>query len=1102
MSGTDDETRSDLDDSDELLMAGLRHAVPVRRGSSERPTPHPSSRTDGEVPPGEGPQPGQVIGDGRYRLTTEIGRGGMGVVYHAEDLQLHRPVAIKLLREGMGASSGPAQRFREEVEIGAQLQHPGIVPVHDAGTTRQGAPYLVMKLVTGETLKSRLAARTPEDRSREEFLRTFLHICQAVAYAHARQVVHRDLKPSNIMLGAFGEVYVMDWGLAKVVGAPSPGDPHDSSGVYTRRAHDDPWNSLHGTVVGTPSYMAPEQARGEVAKVGVSADVFALGGILLELLTGEPPYPAADRESAQRDAAAGKIEPALERLRSQVSEADLRSLVESCLALDPAQRPPSATEVAMVVADHLAGVARRLETALVQSAEERTRAEHERLLRRRTILLLTSLLVAVCLGASVWLWSERRLSEKRSEATSALRGSIAQAIELKTAPVTAQTKRIERLTEAEAIVRTALPVAKAAGAEPRTLDEAAHLADGLREAASVARREASERARQDAFVAQLDELQTQFFMHLDASSTQRAILAAFKEYGLDLEALEVNEAAARIRSSPIAENLRRALDLSLNGLRTVRMGLREEGRRVLDILLASDGESLRSEARRAAHTDDREKLMVLKDDPRLAQLGPGPRGMLGQALGRIEGIAATREHFLELVKDHPDDMLSHVVLANIEAKNPVYGPVRAVGWMRAALACSPNSPSLRSQLAEFLWAAGSRAEAAAEGQRLIADYPNEAIAWSTYASTLENNRKEEILEALNRAIEIEPKSKVARRQLAIFYDGQRDYEAALEQLTLLSDSENEDEDDWCDRGGLLVRLGRFEEAESAYRRAVELAPSDARSRICLGEFLTKRGRASEGIEILKFVLREFPAEMAAHHSLSQIYVRAEQWESALAQYEAGLGYEPANPQLLFDRSQVLRRLGRFEESRADLRRILENPAWQRTLPTDVPGSLRTVESEIALQQRISDVILGRELIESEQDYRALASASSAFGRPELELAIWEQAFFNRQDWELVYGARACLLGIRIWVYENGRLEPCSEEARARFLEGARRRLDRMLLATSDEDERVAARVAKDLRPFLEIPETQALFDGTAPGMSEAQRQGWRETRQRLEAVLR
>ncbi len=1102
MSGTDDETRSDLDDSDELLMAGLRHAVPVRRGSSERPTPHPSSRTDSEAPPGEGPHPGQVIGDGRYRLTTEIGRGGMGVVYHAEDLQLHRPVAIKLLREGMGASSGPAQRFREEVEIGAQLQHPGIVPVHDAGATRQGAPYLVMKLVTGETLKSRLAARTPEDRSREEFLRTFLHICQAVAYAHARQVVHRDLKPSNIMLGAFGEVYVMDWGLAKVVGAPSPGDPHDSSGVYTRRAHDDPWNSLHGTVVGTPSYMAPEQARGEVARVGLQADVFALGGILLELLTGEPPYPAMDRESAQRDAAAGKIEPALERLRSQVSEADLRSLVESCLALDPAQRPPSATEVAMVVADHLAGVARRLEAALVQSAEERTRAEHERRLRRRTILLLTSLLVAVCLGASVWLWAERRLSEKRSEATSALRGSITRAIELKTAPVSVPSERIERLTEAEAIVRTAIPVARAAGAEPRTLDEATHLADGLREAATVARREASERARQDAFVAQLDELQTQFFMHLDASSTQRTILAAFKEYGLNLEALAVNDAAARIRSSPIAENLRRALDLSLNGLRTVRMGLREEGRRILDILLASDGESLRSEVRRAAHTDDREKLMVLKDDPRLAQLGPGPRGMLGQALGRIEGIAATREHFLELVKDHPDDMLSHVVLANIEAKNPTYGPVRAVGWMRAALARSPNSPSLRSQLAEFLWEAGSRSEAAAEGERLIVDYPGESIAWTTYAATRDLGRRDEILRALNRALEIDSDSKQARRQLAIYHDRNGDYEAALEQLTALMDPDNPDEDDWCDRGGLLGRLQRFEEAEAAYRRAIDMVPSAVRARVCLAGLLSERNRPAEALEHLTKVLREFPSHIQARHILSQQYVRTRQWALAFEQYEIGLRYEPSNPQLLFDRSQVLRHWGRFEESRADLRRILENPAWGKTQTADVPASLRVIEEDIALQRRIADVILRREVIEREQDYRDLAIASTAFGRPELELAIWEQAFFERPDWELVYGARACLLGIRMWIYESERFESCSEAGRARYLEGARRRLDRMVLATADENERIATRVSQDLRPFLEIPETKSLFDGTAPGLSDAQRLEWQGTRQRLEAALR
>src|SRR5262245_39546570 len=154
-----------------------------------------------------------------YELSAEIGGGGMGIAYKARDLSLDRDVAIKLLQDGYPADSPVARRFFDESRITAQLQHPGIPPVHDLGTLPDGRPFLAMKLIKGSTLHYLLSARTDPADSSDQCVATFEQVCQAVGYAHAHNVIHRDLKPANVMVGAFGEVQVMDWGLAKVLTA-------------------------------------------------------------------------------------------------------------------------------------------------------------------------------------------------------------------------------------------------------------------------------------------------------------------------------------------------------------------------------------------------------------------------------------------------------------------------------------------------------------------------------------------------------------------------------------------------------------------------------------------------------------------------------------------------------------------------------------------------------------------------------------------------------------------------------------------------------------------------------------------------------------------
>ena len=247
---------------------------------------------------------GMAFGD--YELIEEVGHGGMGVVYRARQRKLNREVALKMVLGGVFAGKEAVARFRAEAEMAAQLQHPNIVAIHDVGE-HEGQPFFTMDLVEGRSLADRVRDGPLPARNAATYLKT---IAEAVAYAHERGVLHRDLKPSNILIDAFDQPQITDFGLAK-------------------RMTDDSDLTVTGQTLGSPNFIPPEQAAGRKADVGPRSDLYSLGAILYHVLTGRPPFVAGTLSATVRLVV--EEEPVSPRLLNPSVPRDLETLCLKCL---------------------------------------------------------------------------------------------------------------------------------------------------------------------------------------------------------------------------------------------------------------------------------------------------------------------------------------------------------------------------------------------------------------------------------------------------------------------------------------------------------------------------------------------------------------------------------------------------------------------------------------------------------------------------------------------------------------------------------------------------------------------------------------------------
>jgi tetratricopeptide (TPR) repeat protein/tRNA A-37 threonylcarbamoyl transferase component Bud32 len=835
-----------------------------------------------DLPPGS-----RIAG---YEIIEEIDRGGRGIVYRVRDAELNRSLAVKVLLPKLRDDADAVRRFIEERQITAQLQHPGIVPVHSVGNLPDGRPYFAMKLVEGKTLaallEERVRATSPQRRQgRDEegledsahptktdlprFLSIFLQICQAVAYAHSRGVIHRDLKPKNVMVGAFAEVQVMDWGLGKVRADAAAQFTVNPDAIETVRTGATGASTEDGAVAGTYAYMSPEQAKGQVDRVDERADVFGLGAVLCELLTGLPPYGGASAWEVHRRAAAGNLADAFRRLDQSYADAELIALAKDCLAVERDARPIDAGAVSNALALYQADVEERLRKAQVERAAAQVKVAEERKRRKLAIALASALLVVVVLGAAAGLWVQYVEAERRANRAQ-LMGEQRQAVEAALEKIAGLMKE-GRWKEAQAVLdqaRERLGDSGPADLIERVQCNQADLALTIRLNTI--------RQNRSAWV------DGQF----DNRTAARDYEAAFREAGLLRETEDSGAVADRVRNTAIAEQLVAALDdwAQVTG----------RGAWLLEVARRADPDPWRDRFRNPGLRGQRAALETLADEllrepAKLSKVNPQILQALGTELLWSSGDPVPLLKAAQA--EHPNDFWLNFQLGF--SLSSVKKWDEAIGYYRAALAVQPESIVVHNNLGNALSSKGLLDEAIRELRTAIQLDPKFAVARYNLGIALrDNGQLDEAIQESGAAVQLDPNNAKRHVNLGIALRGKGQLDAAIKEFRRAIELDPNLARAHDNLGNALKSKGLLDEAIREHRTAIELDPKDATSYYHLGVTLLESKQLDEAILQYRAAIKLGPNIVQAHVNLGIALKDKKQLDEAIREYHTAIALDP------------------------------------------------------------------------------------------------------------------------------------------------------------------------------------------------------------------
>jgi tetratricopeptide (TPR) repeat protein/tRNA A-37 threonylcarbamoyl transferase component Bud32 len=842
-------------------LAGVDDAD-VRQSIAELPTP-------GLVEPGS-TTAHQPEGRGRYKLTRLHAQGGIGQVWLARDAELGRDVALKELRPERHDHPAVQARFLEEACITGQLEHPGIVPVHELIRGSDGRPFYTMRMVRGRTLAEAIKDYHRKRQAGEAgplelrgLLGAFVAVCNAVAYAHSRGVVHRDLKPANVVLGGYGEVVVLDWGLARLLGRAGSHECPVETGASTSLLpvsleggkHDE---TLQGQVLGTPAYMAPEQAEGRLDLLGPATDVYGLGAVLYELLCGQAPF-CGPNDEVLRQVTCEEPEPPCQR--AAATPAALEAVCRKAMEKKAAARYGSAGELSREIERWLADEP-------VSAYREPWTARCGRWMRRHRVLaasVAAAVLVTLVLGTAGSVYRQQQRLRAREQA----KVGLTQVAQLRDGYRYADAAKM--LEQVRGWVQQAGDGELEAGLSQVQADlELARDLDDLRQRAEMPGGQ-------------------EWVAWLRRSVSDPGYEQVLARHGLDVLKGDPAQLAEAIQASAVRESIVAALDDWARGEKD-----HQKKQRLLRLANSADEPDVwRHAVREAIARQDWRRLRQLARGSGEGKPTPGVVLLLATIFGKQsdEAMVLLRRMHLE----QPGDFWISFNLGiwlNAQQRHQ-----EAAECYLAAAALRPDSAPLRELLGTALGAGGKLDEAIQCYQTAIAMEPRFVWAHANLGKALhDKGRVDEAIQCYRRAIAIDPTFAPGHSGL----------------------------------GYSLRKKGKVDEAIACFQMAIHLDPKHVPCQFGLGTALRDKGKVDEAMVCYRKTIQLDPRHAKAHHNLGNALKDKGKVDEAMACWRRAIRFDPKLPQPYFNLGRALQNQGKLDEAIMCFYKAIElNPtdAW-------------------------------------------------------------------------------------------------------------------------------------------------------------------------------